>query len=243
MKKKFEIIYDDEAILVLDKAADILTIPDRFKPEIFNLYNWLELQYSQIFVVHRLDKETSGLLVFGKTEEAHKSLSQQFESRSVSKIYSVLVEGVLHEMEGRIDQPIGKHPSKPGKMIVSAKGKPSVTEYKVLEHFKNYSLVEADIKTGRTHQIRVHFQSLGYPLAVDKLYGRNDAFFLSKVKSKYNRGKGKEERSLMSRTSLHASQLTINHPNTGEQMTFESSLPKDFNAVLKQLRKWGGVRK
>ncbi len=239
MKQKFEIIYEDEAVLVLNKAADVLTIPDRFKPEIFNLYNRLENQYGKIFVVHRLDKETSGLLVFGKTEEAHKSLSQQFESRSVSKVYSVLLEGVPYETEGVIDQPIGKHPSKPGRMIVSAKGKPSITEYKVVEHFKNYSLAEADIKTGRTHQVRVHFKSIGHPLAVDKLYGRSDGFFLSKVKSKYTRGKEKEERPLMARTSLHASRLAFDHPVSGERMTFECSFPKDFSAVLKQLRKWG----
>ena len=239
MKNKFTIIYEDEDILVLDKASGELTIPDRFKPEQFNLYNYLEGKYGKIFTVHRLDRETSGLLVFAKTEAAHKSLSQQFEDRTVEKIYKVLVEGVMYDMEGSIDKPIAKHPSKAGQMTVSSKGKPSLTLYKVVEHFKNYTLAEADIKTGRTHQIRVHFKSIGYPLAVDSVYGRSDVFLLSKVKKKYNFGKEEEERPMMSRTSLHAARLVLDHPVSGKRMTFESELPKDFGAVVKQLQKWG----
>ena len=239
MKNNFTIIHEDDDILVLDKASGVLTIPDRFKPELFNLYNYLERKCGKIFVVHRLDRETSGMLVFAKTEEAHKSLSQQFEDRTVQKIYQVLVEGVMYEMEGSIDKPIAKHPTKAGKMIATAKGKPSLTLYKVIEKFKNYTLAEADIKTGRTHQIRVHFESIGYPLAVDSLYGRSDVFLLSKVKKKYNFGKEEEERPMMSRTSLHAKRLVLDHPSTGKRMTFETELPKDFGAVVKQLRKWG----
>ncbi len=239
MKHKFEIVFDDDEILVINKAPGVLTIPDRFKPELFNLYNWFEEKYGEIFIVHRLDKETSGLLVFGKNEDAHKSLSQQFEGRSVTKIYKVLVEGVMMQEDGIIDNPIAKHPSKAGKMIVSQKGKPSTTEYKVVERFKNYTLIDADIKTGRTHQIRVHFESIGFPLAVDKMYGRNDAFFLSKIKHKFNVGKGNEERPLMDRTSLHAASLEFNHPVTNDRIQFESQLPKDFSAVIRQLQKWG----
>ena len=240
MKNKFNIIHEDDAIVVVEKAAKVLTIPDRYQAHIFNLYHELEKHCGKIFIVHRLDKETSGILVFAKTEEAHKTLSQQFEDRSVQKVYKVLVEGVMYEKEGKIDSPIGKHPSKP-RMIVSVKGgKPSLTYYTVIEQFKNYTLLDADIKTGRTHQIRVHFKSIGFPLAIDSLYGRNDAFLLSKVKRKYRIGKDEEERPLMSRTSLHAQRLCLAHPNTGEKMVFESELPKDFGAVLKQLRKWGG---
>ncbi len=239
MKYRSKIIYEDDAVVLMDKASGALTIPDRFKPELFNLYNWLNKKYGKVFVVHRLDRETSGLLVFAKTEEAHKNLSRQFEDRTVEKIYQVLVEGVMHEMEGEIDKPIAKHPSKSGRMITSAKGKPSLTLFKVIEHFKNFTHLEADIKTGRTHQIRVHFKSIGYPLAVDSEYGRNDAFYLSKIKRKYNFGKDQEERPLMSRTTLHATKLVFDHPVTGERMAFETELPKDFGAVLKQLKKWG----
>lgn len=239
MKRNFEIIYQDDAVAIVNKAAGVLTIPDRHKPELFNVYNYLEREFGEIYTVHRLDKGTSGILIFAKTKEAHKNLSQQFEDRKVEKIYLVLVDGILFEKEGEIDAPIGKHPTKSGQMIVTRKGKPSLTLFKVIEYFKNYTLVEVDIKTGRTHQIRVHFQSVGYPLAIDELYGRNDAFYLSTVKKKYNLRKNGEERPMMSRTSLHAKRLVIAHPETGERMTFETELPKDFSAVLKQLRKWG----
>ena len=196
MKYRSKIIHEDNEIVLMDKASGALTIPDRFKPELFNLYNWLGKKYGKIFTVHRLDRETSGLLVFAKTEKAHKHLSQQFEERSVEKIYQVLVDGVMHETEGEIDKPIGKHPAKSGRMIVSAKGKPSLTLFRVTERFKNYSLVEANIKTGRTHQIRVHFKSIGYPLAVDADYGRSEAFYLSKVKRKYKIWEGARGTSL-----------------------------------------------
>ncbi|MEO1258071.1 MAG: RluA family pseudouridine synthase [Bacteroidota bacterium] len=239
MKKRLNIIHEDAAIVVVEKAAGVLTIPDRFKPEVFNLYDHLKKANGDIFTVHRLDKETSGILVFAKTKEAHRSLSQQFEERTVEKIYLVLVEGVLFEKTGEIDKPIGYHPSKAGQMMVTRKGKPSLTLFRALEYFKNFTLVEADIKTGRTHQIRVHFQSVGYPLAIDAMYGGKEGFYLSTVKRKYNLGKNAEERPLMSRTSLHAKKLVLDHPETGERMTFESELPKDFSAVLKQLRKWG----
>lgn len=239
MKKRFNIIHDDEAIVIVEKAAKVLTIPDRYQPNmIFNLYHELEKQFGKIFIVHRLDKETSGLLVFAKTEEAHKSLSAQFENRAVEKIYKVLVEGVMYGEDGVIDSPIGKHPSKP-KMIITNKGKESLTHYKVVEKYRDYTLLDADIKTGRTHQIRVHFKSIGFPLAIDSLYGRNDSFYLSKVKRKYKTGKNEEERPLMSRTSLHAHRLVLDHPISGERLTYVSELPKDFNAVVKQLGKWG----
>ncbi len=240
MKLAYDIIFEDAAIVVVNKAPIVLTIPDRFAPEKPNLYHLLGERFGQIFVVHRLDKETSGILVFAKTEQAHKNLSEQFYERSVNKRYYALVEGLVHQQEGLIDKPIAPDPVHPDRMIVARRGKASVTRYKALEYFKNYSLLEADIETGRTHQIRVHFKSIGYPLAVDALYGRRDAFYLSQIKhGAYKLGKGQEERPLMQRSSLHAERLTFAHPGTGEQISFEVPLPKDFQAVLTQLRKWG----
>ncbi|MEK7255426.1 MAG: RluA family pseudouridine synthase [Bacteroidota bacterium] len=240
MKHSFEIIYEDDDFVIVNKAPFVLTIPDRFAPEKFNLFHWLNDHYGRVFVVHRLDKETSGILIFAKNEEAHRSLSLQFEGREVDKFYYVLVEGRVHEEEGVIDKPIAPHPAHPDKMIISAHGKPSVTHYKVLEYFKNYTFLEANIKTGRTHQIRVHFQALGYPLAVDALYGRKEKFLLSDVKGrKFKLGKEQEEQPLMVRSSLHAGRLYFQHPRTGEAMTFEAPLPRDFAAVMAQLRKWG----
>lgn len=240
MKKPFEVLHEDDAFVVVNKAPFTLTIPDRYAPEKYNLYHELKKKYGEIYTVHRLDKETSGILIFGRTEEAHKNLSQQFQKRTVEKIYLTLVSGAMHEMEGVIDKPLAPHQHLQDRMVVTKHGKPSVTNFKVIELFKNFSLVEAEIKTGRTHQIRVHFQSMGYPLAVDAIYGKKEAFYLSEIKlRKFRMGKDQEERPLMTRSALHAFRLTFDHPSTGEQMVFEAPLPKDFKAVVQQLRKWG----
>ena len=218
----------------------MLSIPDRFLPDKPNLYASLNRAYGKIWVVHRLDKETSGIICFAKTEAAHRNLSQQFELRKVEKYYQALVEGRILEEEGIIDKPIIANKSRGGKMAVSKQGKHALTTYQVLETFKAYTLVKVRIETGRTHQIRVHFQAIGYPLAVDSIYGNKEAFYLSQVKLRsYRLGKGQNERPLMHRTSLHAQQLVLSHPDSGEKLHFEAVLPKDFKAVLNQLRKWG----
>ena len=241
MKNKPSIIFEDDDIIVLNKPAHYLTIPDRFVAERANLTTFLKDRLEDVFVVHRLDKETSGVILFAKNAAAHRNLSMQFEARTVDKIYLALVEGSVHKEEGEINQPIANNMRDKGRMIIASRGKPSLTLYQVIERFKNYTLVEANIKTGRTHQVRVHFEVIGYPLAVDSLYGRKDAFLLSEVKmKKYRSGKGViEEKPLMSRTTLHAAKVTFNHPSTNESITLEAELPKDFRAVLNQLRKWG----
>ena len=241
MKNKPSIIFEDDDIIVLNKPAHYLTIPDRFVAERPNLTTFLKDRLEDVFVVHRLDKETSGVILFAKNAAAHRNLSMQFEARTVDKIYLALVEGAVHKEEGEINQPIANNMRDKGRMIIASRGKPSLTLYQVIERFKNYTLVEANIKTGRTHQVRVHFEVIGYPLAVDSLYGRKDAFLLSELKmKKYRRGKDViEERPLMSRTTLHAAKVTFNHPMTNESITFEAELPKDFRAVLNHLRKWG----
>ena len=233
------IIFEDDDLVILNKPADFLTIPDRFIADKPSLVSFLKNRMEDVFIVHRLDRETSGVIIFAKNKEAHRSLSMQFEHRTVDKIYLALVEGNLNKEEGEIDHAIATNMRASGKMIIAKRGKKSLTLYKVIERFKNYTLVEANIKTGRTHQVRVHFQSIGYPLAVDKLYGRNDEFLLSTIKKKkYRRGKDAVERPLMSRTTLHALKVTFTHPTSQEVMTFEVELPKDFRAVLNQLRKW-----
>ncbi len=241
MKLKIDIIHEDESLIIVNKPADLLTIPDRFDATKLSLIKLLSEYYTEkIWIVHRLDRETSGIICFAKTEDAHRNLSQQFFNRTVDKIYLALVDGKPNPEMGTIDARIGPHPTLPGKMIVSRIGKKAITDYKVIEIFKAFSLVEANIHTGRTHQIRVHLKHLGHPIVVDALYGKRSEFFLSEVKHrKYQLGKEQEERPLMSRTVLHAHQLTIDHPLTGERMAFSVPLPKDFQAVLNQLRKWG----
>ena len=240
MKNTPKIIFHDDDIVIVNKPHDYLSIPDRFTLTKPNLVRFLKKQFEKVFVVHRLDKETSGIICFALNEDAHRNLSQQFEKRNTEKIYLALVRGNMHTEHGIIDKPIAKNTVVAGKMIIASRGKPSVTHFKVVERFKNYTLLEMDIKTGRMHQIRVHLQSESYPLAVDAMYGGEDFFLLSKVKlRKYKSGKDQEEKPLMSRCTLHSFRLTLDHPTTKERISFEAELPKDFRAVIKQLRKWG----
>ncbi|MEY3194341.1 MAG: hypothetical protein RIQ78_438 [Bacteroidota bacterium] len=235
----YELLHEDEYLLVVNKPAGLLTIPDR-NGEKDSLHAQLERKYGKVFIVHRLDRETSGILCFARTEAAHRHLSMQMEHHTADKYYTALVEGELHHEEGEIDKPIGEHASIPGKMSIRMTGKPSLTFYRVAERFKRFTLADVLIKTGRTHQIRIHFQSIGYPLAVDALYGRRPGFMLSEIKGKsYKSGKfSDDERPIMERTSLHAARLKLNHPATEERLEFQAELPKDFAALLNQLRKW-----
>jgi len=237
---KFDIIHQDKAIVVVNKPPNFLTVPDRFAHKLPNLYTTLKDKFGEIFIVHRLDKETSGIICFARTEDSHKALCRQFEQRKTKKIYLTLVQGILQKKEGVIDAILAKDEYRPGRMtVVKKKGKPSVTEYKVIEEFERYSLVEANIKTGRQHQIRVHFKHLGHPPAIDPIYSDKSEMYLSEIKRKYTQaGRGKTERPLMSRTTLHAHRLSFVHPLTSEVVNYEADLPKDFKALLTQLRKW-----
>ncbi len=238
-KKSYTIIWEDEHLLVLNKAAGILSIPDRYDPEKPNLQSLLNRHYDQIWTVHRIDKDTSGLLCFAKTEAAHSSLSQQFAAHETKKIYLAITNGQLIKDEGIIEFKLAQNPMKKGRVVVAAKGKSAITTYRVAEKFATHSLLEVQIKTGRTHQIRVHLQAIGHPLLADPFYSPKPHFLLSSVKKKrYQKNKYAQERPLLSRTALHAFQLGLKHPETGEQLNFEAPLPKDMKAVVNQLRKW-----
>lgn len=238
--KKLDILYEDDYLVMINKPAGLLTLPDRFKPDRFNLLGWLAEQYGKIWTVHRLDKDTSGVICFAKDEETHRQLSIKFEQRDVEKTYHLIVQGKVSPSEGTIDKGIGNHPTISGRKVISNKGKKAVTLYKTLESFKAFSYLEANILTGRTHQIRVHFQAIGFPLAIDPVYGGREAFYLSEIKGKsYRKGKFEDERPLMSRQTLHAYSLQLEHPATTEMLTVTAPLPKDFKAMLNQLQKWG----
>lgn len=230
------VIFQDEHIIALNKAAGVLTIPDRHDEMISSLYRQLQVQYGKIFIVHRLDKETSGIIVFAKTEEVHRHLSQLFEHRGVEKYYTALVLGSLDNKTGTINEPILEHPVQKGMMAINKKGKLSITDYEVLEDFGIYSLVKLRLHTGRTHQIRVHMKCINHPVACDELYGNGKPVLLSSFKKKYKLSQHDEtERPLLNRVALHSSGLNFSLP-TGNY-NLEAPLPKDMHAVLMQLRK------
>ncbi|GAA0535042.1 RluA family pseudouridine synthase [Chitinophaga japonensis] len=223
--------------IVLNKPAGLLTIPDRHDNEIPSLQTLLKKAYSNIFTVHRLDRDTSGLILFARNEAAHRYFSQLFESREVKKYYAGLVSGQPVPLQGSIDEPIMEHPVQKGKMVANRKGKAALTDYEVLETFGLYSFVRLQIHTGRTHQIRVHMKHLGHPIVVDELYGNPAPILLSAIKKKYRLGKyTEEERPLLGRLGLHAWQLHFTD-NKGVEQQLEAPLPKDMQAVLNQLRK------
>lgn len=236
---QLDILYEDEDIIIVNKPAGLLVIPDRFNAALPCLVKMLEAKQGQkIWIVHRLDRETSGVICFAKNEQTHKYLSKLFEARDINKYYAGLVIGRMLNTEGTIDKAIDEHPAVHGKMIIVKKGKPSVTDYKVLEQWPLYSLVEFQIHTGRTHQIRVHMQSIGHPLVCDELYGDGKPFFLSGIKRKFRLSeKDEAERPLLNRLALHAARLEFVKED-GKEIVAIAPLPKDIAACVKQLNKW-----
>ena len=231
------VIFEDDNFIALNKPSGLLTIPDREGKEI-SLRNLLQEKYGQVFTVHRLDRDTSGLIVFAKNEAAHRHLSRQFEERQTVKIYSGLVLGSLMEMKGTIDKPIAENTVTRGVMIIHQRGKESVTDYEVQEDFGIYSWVQFRIHTGRTHQIRIHMKDLGHPIVCDEIYGDGKPVLLSSIKYRYKLSKKEEEeRPILSRLALHAHQLTF-ADLPGKKITLEAPLPKDMRATIQQLERW-----
>lgn len=237
---QIDVLYEDEDIIIVNKPAGVLVIPDRFNTAIPSLGRLLEAKLgSRIWIVHRLDRDTSGVICFAKNEEAHRYLSNLFQERDIEKYYVGLVNGRMLQPEGRIEAAIVEHPAIKGKMMVAKKGKPSITDYKVLEQWPLYSLLQFQIHTGRTHQIRVHIQSIGHSIVCDELYGDGKPFLLSNIKRKYKLSANDEvERPLLSRLALHASRLIFKKED-GTEIIAEAPLPKDIAACVNQLNKWG----
>ena len=234
-----EILYENEELIILNKPAGLLVIPDRFDLSLPCLKQLMEQRLRRpLWVVHRLDRETSGVICMAKNEAAHRYLSGLFREHEVGKFYTGLVNGQVIPTSGRIETPLAPHPTVRGKMITAKKGKPSITEYEVVQQWPLYSLVKFRIHTGRTHQIRVHMQSVGHSLVCDPLYGDGKPLFLSSIKKKYRAsGNEEEERPLLSRVALHASRLQFTLEN-GEPLDVEAPLPKDLSACIRQLNKW-----
>ncbi|MDF2193007.1 RNA pseudouridine synthase [Paraflavitalea sp. CAU 1676] len=236
VKTSPEILIDNEHFIVLNKPSGLLSIPDREGKDI-SLKQMLLEKFGQIFTVHRLDRDTSGIIVFAKDEETHKFLSQAFEERTVEKYYLGIVNGVPPEKKKTIDAPIAENQARRGVMLIHQRGKQSITDYEVLEEFGKFSLVRFRIHTGRTHQIRVHMQHAGHPIVVDPLYGDAAPIRVSSFKRNYNLSRqDDEERPILGRLGLHAEKLLFKDAQ-GKSYTVEAPLPKDMRALLQQLRK------
>lgn len=222
-----DIIYEDNDIIVVNKQKGLVVHPANGNPDgtlVNAIMNICKDSLSGIGgeirpgIVHRLDKDTSGLIIIAKNDKAHINLSEQIKNHEVKKTYIALVRGTVKENEATINMPIGRSTKDRKKMAVSKNGKNAITHFKVIKRYENYTLLEIKIETGRTHQIRVHMSSIGYPVVGDAVYsnGKNPFGVIGQM--------------------LHAEKLTFKHPITNEELNLEAPLPKYFKEVLDKLK-------
>lgn len=235
--KPITILFEDDHFLAVDKPSGVLSIPPRNGEE-EDIYSHFKAKYEDLRLVHRIDKDTSGILLFAKGEEAQRSLSLLFEHHTIFKEYKAILSAIPKEDEGIIENYLDEHPNVKGtyRVAFQGKGKLAISHYQIEEKYKRHSLVAFQIETGRTHQIRVHAQFLGCPLAYDPIYNPQNGIFLSRFIKNY---KGKEEeRSIIQRLSLHAQTMRFYHPFTEEVIDIQSPFPKDFQKAVEILRKY-----
>lgn len=234
-----EILFEDEQLLVIDKPAGLVVHPAAGNPD-GTLLNALlhhlpeQIQLARAGIVHRLDKDTSGLMVVAKSLLAQRSLIEQLKDRSVSREYDAVVVGTPIS-GGRVDAPIGRHPRDRKRQAVVAGGKPAVTHYRVMERYRAHALVRCKLETGRTHQIRVHMAHRQLPLVGDPVYGGRLKFPAGASEVLKERLRG------FSRQALHARRLSIRHPASGETLRFEASPPADLQDLIAALREDAGI--
>ena len=226
------ILYEDSDVIVVNKPKGMVVHPaaGHYSGTLVNalMYHCTDLSgingVLRPGIVHRIDKDTSGVLVACKNDAAHQSLAEQLKEHSITRVYSAIVQGTFKESEGTIRGAIGRKPSDRKLMAINERnGKPAVTHYRVLETLKNASYVECRLETGRTHQIRVHMASIHHPVLGDEIYGGKNAAY--KLNGEYLQGQ-----------TLHARVLGFIHPRTNEYMEFEAPLPEYFNELLDKLR-------
>ena len=228
-----KVVYEDDHLLVIDKPAGLVVHPaaGHAAGTLLNgllHHNATQANLPRAGIVHRLDRDTTGLMVVAKTLEAHASLVSQLQDKSLYREYEAVVQGLMTG-GGKVDAPIGRHPTDRKRMAVVPSGKPAVTHYRVTERFRGHTLVKVQLETGRTHQIRVHMTHIRYPLVGDPTYGR----------LRFPAGASPALRETLHkfpRQALHARRLGLIHPDTDEEMRFESPLPADMEALLAVLR-------
>lgn len=227
-----EILFEDKYLAVINKPAGMVVHPGAGVREgtlvnalLYHLNGSLSGISGELRpgIVHRLDKDTSGLMVVAKEDKTHRNLQEQIHDKLARRVYLAVLEGVMKTDSATIEKPIGRHPAKRKEMAVTPKGKRAVSHYKVLARSHQYTLVEVDLETGRTHQIRVHMASLGYPVVGDLTYNRKSTGTLA----------AREKLGLCGH-ALHAFQLTFRHPISGESLQFQSRLPEDFEIFIQK---------
>jgi len=245
------VLFEDDHLLALDKPAGLLSSPDRYDPRRPNLMKLLhagiaagkpwarERHLTYLMNAHRLDFETSGVMLLAKDKPTLVALANLFGSEKPLKKYVALAQGTPAEDTFEVDAKLAPHPLKTGLMRVDAKnGKKSKTRFEVLEKFSGWTLLCCEPLTGRTHQIRAHLRHAGLPIVGDELYG-GKKLWLSRLKRDYRLKPGHEERPLISRVALHAAELTLPHPATGQTVTVVAPWPKDLKVAVKYLRQFG----
>jgi 23S rRNA pseudouridine1911/1915/1917 synthase len=235
--RALRILHLDADLVVVDKPPRVLSVPGRGEhvsaPDLLRARPELR-DNAALRVVHRLDRDASGVQVYARTLAAQQRLVRQFAARCVEKVYYALVSGYVTG-DGEVDLPLTFDSRHNRVCVVRGRGKPSLTRYRVLQRVAGHTLLECRPVTGRMHQLRAHLAAIGHPLAVDPDYGGGASVLLSRYKPGYRASGRRPERPLIDRLTLHALRITLEHPTTGATVTFEAPLPKDFRATLTQL--------